>query len=347
MGEYVFHSKARVAISPECNLKCFYCDYSRRQGQDRIVAMEDYRSTPLSKGVISSDDYIVIMEALLRNGFNRVDFTGGEPMLNKDWKKLVCAAKHMGFQSVEMTTNGTLISNYLRHNGSFPLELDRLIVSLDTYDVNVFKRIIGRDFSPNHVVSGVKRLRETNPRIKLTANCVLCKDTLVNIEEYLAFIKGIGFDGITFLDLVVRDVTKNQEVDFFINEFVSGEILKEYIRNKYDDLQVFEDRHSYNVVLPDGLVVGLSDTKGFTRRDQFCEACPDYCQEGLYTIRVATDGTISDCLGPKGFHFDGINSIKKHSLDGDIGQIYRRLANSKVGYHFDDFLDSLSGGQDG
>ncbi len=181
MEGFKFKSKARIAISPNCNLKCIYCDNSRNNSPDRVVSMEDFRNTPLSKGVISSVDYIRILAALLRSGFNKVDFTGGEPMLNKDWDLLVCSSKNMGFQSVEMTTNGVLISDYLEKNSRFPQELDRLKVSIDTNDPKLYNTIVGKSINLNEIINSIKRLKEVNPDLMLTANCVLCKSTTVNI----------------------------------------------------------------------------------------------------------------------------------------------------------------------
>ena len=347
MNDFEFKSKARIAISPACNYKCHYCDNSRNKVHDRIVSMEDFRNTPLSKGVISTVDYIRIMSALLRNGFNMVDFTGGEPMMNKNWDLLVCSAKHMGFKSVEMTTNGSLIDEYLRRNDSFPTELDKLRVSLDTNDGNLYNEIVGCKANLDVIIESIKKVTETNPKLKLIANCVLCKSTARQIKDYIEFVKEVGFDGITFLDLVVRDTSKANEIAFFGNEFLSGNTIKAFIQDTYGPLDVYEDRHLYNVVLPNGLSVGFSDTKGLTKRDEKCEKCPCFCQEGLYTIRVATDGFISDCMGPDGICFDARLSMKKQTLEEDVRKIYVRLANSKEGYHFDDFLNSLSGGQDG
>lgn len=346
-GRYKFNSKARVAISPYCNLKCHYCDNSRESSQDRVVSMEDFRKTMLSKGVISTMDYIRILAALLHGGFDMVDFTGGEPMLNKNWDLLVCSAKYMGFRSVEMTTNGTFISDYLLRNEMFPTELDRLKISIDTNNSKLYNRIVGGRANIEEIIDGIKRLKNTNPQLKLTANCVLCKNTADHVIDYIEFIKDIGFDGITFLDLVVRDTTKSNEIAFFSDEFLSGETIKDLIQSNYGPLAVYEDRHLYNVELPNGLTIGLSDTKGLTKRDERCDNCPCYCQEGLYTVRVATDGFITDCLGPQGLCFDARLSIKNQTLEADINQIYERLATSKAGYHFDEFIKFLSGSQDG
>lgn len=347
MENFVFKSKIRIALSHNCNLKCIYCDNARISDCNRIISMEDYRSTPISNGDISSLEYVKILSALLQVGFNRVNFTGGEPMLNKDWDLLVCIAKEMGFESVEMTTNATLIGSYLRQHRNFPNSLDRLIISLDTYDSIMYSQIIGSNHSLDVIVHDIKELRKANPNLKLSANCVLYKDNSINFEKYIDFVRDLGFDSVTFLDLVIRDRSKKEEVIFFQNEYTSGENVKKYIYQKYGNLPVYSERHSYNVQLPSGVTISLSDTQGKTRRDELCSSCPCYCQEGLYTIRVATDGTITDCLNPHRNAISARESIIDGSLSQKLEKFYERLENSVLDYNFHKFIDDLSGGQVG
>lgn len=337
MEKFVFKSKARVALSHRCNLKCVYCDNSRCNSADKIVSMEDYRSTPISQGVISSADYIEILSALYSNGFDKLNFTGGEPMLNSDWDLLVREAKRIGFKSVEMTTNGTLIGKYLSQYYQFPEELDRLIVSIDTYDPIAYTEIVGANKSLDEIIQNIQLLKYRNPKLLLTANCVLLQHARINYDDYISFIANLRFDSITFLDLVVRDLSKKEEVKYFEGEFLSGDIIKELISEKYGELPIHDGRHSYNVILPNGLSIGLSDTKGLTRRDDLCDKCPCFCQEGLYTVRVATDGTISDCLSPFGIKINARESIIRGTLKNDIKAIYKRIENGRLDYCFNKF----------
>lgn len=341
--EYVFKSKIRIAISPYCNLKCSYCDNSHRMAKDRTTAMEDFRKTPICNGVIDKDTYIAFLKSFYINGFTKVNFTGGEPMLNKDWQELVIAAKTIGFESVEMTTNGTLISEFLNNNRSFPNELDRLIISIDTFDSNNYQKIIGSDkYQLNDIIDGIRRIKEATPNLKLTANCVLCKSFSNSIIDYIENAKRTGFDNITFLDLIVRDTQDQAEIDYFKKEFFSGRQVKKILFEHYGELPIKTGRHDFNVVLPNNIIVSVVDTKGLTRRDTKCDNCDDFCQEGLYTAKVATDGYIIDCLGKNGICIDGTSAIREGSLDKNIKKIYNRLKEGRDGFFFDKFLSVIS-----
>lgn len=342
MNDFVFKSKARIAISSKCNLKCKYCDNGRAMADQRVKAMEDFRQTSTSTGNITTQDYLLILNSLCKNGYDRVDFTGGEPMLNCDWDKLVVESKKMNFKSVEMTTNGTLLNNYLDQKCKFPEALDRLIISLDTYDPNKYQEIVGNSVELDCILSGVKRLKRYNPDLKLTANCVLCKSSALSITQYIEFVKTAGFDSVTFLDLIVRDKRQKNEIDFFLNEFLPGSEVKNILRSTYGDLCVNTGRHAYNVTLPNGLNVSVVDTQGLTRRDKSCESCKYFCQEGFYTIKVATDGTITDCLGCGGTVIDFKQSVLDGTLDEKIQTVYKRLANGQEGYFFDKFYSTLA-----
>lgn len=341
MKEFEFKSKVRVAISSICNLHCKYCDNSRVVQEDRIASMEDFRRKPLSEGNVSTKEYISILRSFFMNGYDRVDFTGGEPMMNPDWDYLVIESKSIGFKSVELTTNGTLINRYLDDNGAFPQELDRLIVSIDTYDAIKYKEIVGRSADLESILQGVQRLKKCNPNLKMTANCVLCRSNEFSIGEYIDFIKKAGFDSITFLDLVVRDMRKPQEVAFFLKEFSSGEKVKHTIKKLYGDLIIRDGRHAYNVTLPNGLNISVVDTKGQTRRDAACDSCQYFCQEGFYTAKMATDGTIIDCTGAGGSIINAREALLDGTLDQKIQALYYRLANGKQGYYFDRFYARL------
>ena len=72
----------RVAVSPKCNLDCVYCDSKDGRGVGKPGSMEDFRHKPLSEGVITTDTYINLIEAMVKAGFVGMSMTGGEPLLN-------------------------------------------------------------------------------------------------------------------------------------------------------------------------------------------------------------------------------------------------------------------------
>lgn len=330
----------RVAVSAQCNLNCAYCDGPKSRTKSKPGAMEDFRKKPLSKGVIKTADYLNLIQGLYNAGFRGITLTGGEPMLNKNWAFIVTRSKEMGFQRVEMTTNGTLLARYLQKNGCFPKELTLLKISLDTHDPKEFKKLT-RHGSLKSIIDGVKKLKKTNPDLPIRANRVLLKSELKDIKNYLAFIKSIGIDQVNFLDLILSNPKNYQQRKFFTQEYVCVPKIITILTKIYGNALSFkEGRYGYSVVFPTGLVAILKDSNGLTLRDHLCLHCSSYCQEGLFTVRVNTDGTMSPCYD----HFaqlpfiDGIKELETGTFQNKANALMKRLVKAKPENVFQDFL---------
>lgn len=82
-------------ITTKCNLNCKYC-------------LSD--SGLEGKYGLETKDAIKIINQLGELGINRLDFTGGEPLLRKDLEKLIQCAKYNHINTI-VTTNATLLND--------------------------------------------------------------------------------------------------------------------------------------------------------------------------------------------------------------------------------------------
>lgn len=81
-------------ITTKCNLNCKYClSNSGINGQEGL----------------KTKDAIEVINQLGKLGINRLDFTGGEPLLRKDLEKLIQCAKYNHINTI-VTTNTTLLT---------------------------------------------------------------------------------------------------------------------------------------------------------------------------------------------------------------------------------------------
>ncbi|ARQ71426.1 GTP 3',8-cyclase MoaA [Streptomyces marincola] len=122
----------RVSLTDRCNLRCTYC-------------MPEEGLSWLAKPELLTDDEIVRLVdiAVTRLGVTEVRFTGGEPLLRPGLVSIVerCAGLRPR-PRLSLTTNGIGLERTavaLRAAG-----LDRVNVSLDTTDPEVFARITRR-----------------------------------------------------------------------------------------------------------------------------------------------------------------------------------------------------------
>jgi cyclic pyranopterin phosphate synthase len=152
----------RVAITDRCNYKCVYC----RTGNDGA----QYADLPI-------DDYLRMVRVLVSLGIEKVRITGGEPLLRKgviefirELRKLkTVAGKPL---DLALTTNGHLLAGMAHDLKS--AGLDRVTVSMDAVDPELFARITRVPKSYDRVLAGVRAARAAKfPPVKV--NCVLLR----------------------------------------------------------------------------------------------------------------------------------------------------------------------------
>lgn len=98
-----------------------------------------------------------------RLGVDRVRLTGGEPLLRKDLHLLVRQLKELGLAELALTTNGLLLRKY--QSQLFTAGLDRVTVSLDAVDREVFHAMSARD-DLDAVLDGLRSVAH-RPGLKL------------------------------------------------------------------------------------------------------------------------------------------------------------------------------------
>ncbi len=118
----------RLSVTDRCNCRCTYC---MPEGGVPMLRHED---------ILSFEELAEIVAAAARLGVRKVRLTGGEPLVRRGLPDLVRQIRAVpGVEEIAMTTNATLlapVAGELRRAG-----LDRLNVSLDTLDPELYGRI--------------------------------------------------------------------------------------------------------------------------------------------------------------------------------------------------------------
>ncbi|HOF00595.1 MAG TPA: radical SAM protein [Spirochaetota bacterium] len=163
----------RISLTDSCNLKCFYC-------------YEEEKSAPTIHK-IDKNKIIEIVKTAAKMGLNQIKLTGGEPLLYKEIPEVVYDIRQVKeIDDISMTTNGVLLAEYaeiLKKNG-----LDRVNVSLDTLDRDVYRQITGFDLI-DKVFEGIDRAKKNN-LTPIKINTVFLKGVNDNeIPEIKSFCK--------------------------------------------------------------------------------------------------------------------------------------------------------------
>jgi cyclic pyranopterin phosphate synthase len=139
----------RVSVTDRCNFRCRYC-------MPREHFDQDHRYLPRAE-ILSFEEIARVVRVLVPLGLRKVRLTGGEPLLRSELPKLVAMLR--GFPELELalTTNGSLLSKHasaLRSAG-----LDRLTISLDSIEPEVFARMTDSELPVGDVLAGIESAR--------------------------------------------------------------------------------------------------------------------------------------------------------------------------------------------
>lgn len=150
----------RISVTDRCNLRCRYC-----------TPQCNVKNVPYNE-LLSYDEIIILTEIFAGLGIKNIKITGGEPLLRKNLSDLIAKIKAVrGIEQITLTTNGTLLSEYL--DLLMKSKLDAVTISLDTLNPEKYKTITGRD-ELNNVLRAINRATESN--IKTKINVVTLRD---------------------------------------------------------------------------------------------------------------------------------------------------------------------------
>ncbi len=137
----------RISVMDRCNFRCPYCMPESTYGEHFTFLRNDQR--------LSFDEIERLCRIAADLGVSKLRLTGGEPLLRPKLADLVARLRRIdGITDLAMTTNGVLLprqAKALRDAG-----LDRVTVSLDTLDPDLFHRMSGGRGQLGDVLAGIE-----------------------------------------------------------------------------------------------------------------------------------------------------------------------------------------------
>lgn len=150
------HNNLRISVTDRCNIRCFYCmpaDNVEFMPRDSLLTFEEIER---------------VVRVGTTVGIDRVRLTGGEPLVRRDLHELVRRLNAVpGIVDIGLTTNAVLLADQAKELKAAGLQ--RLNISLDALDPEVFKQVTRRD-SYDKVIEGIEAARQAGfGPIKLNA----------------------------------------------------------------------------------------------------------------------------------------------------------------------------------
>ena len=216
-----------------------------------------------------------------RCGVSDIRLTGGEPLVRRDIEELVrMLAGIDGLNDLSLTTNGILLAEQvekLRDAG-----LQRVNISLDTLDEEVFKKISRRS-GLDQVIEGIDAAIEAGfESVKLNTLSIagITEPEVIRLVEF-ASKRNVPLRFIEFMPLDTDRAWKRDEV-------LSGDRLLGMLENHFGPLTEVSrpdpSQPAEDFLVPGGGKVGI--IRSVTA--PFCAACN--------RLRLTADGSLRNCL---------------------------------------------------
>lgn len=288
----------RISVIDRCNFRCTFC----------MPADRDYEFLRRSE-ILSFEEITRVARLFAELGVRKIRLTGGEPLLRREIEKLVAMLSQIdGIEDLAMTTNGLLLPK--KADSLAAAGLDRVTVSLESLDDEIFGRINGRGVAVSSVVAGLEAAQSAGLD-PIKVNVVVMKG--VNDHELVdlaAFCKQRGWVArfIEFMDVgtlnewrLDRVVTAREIVERIAAVFP----VEPVERRRASDVA---ERYRY---LDDGVELGI--IASITQ--PFCGDCS--------RARLSSEGQLYTCL----FAAEGLDlkqALRTGVADDELAAMIRR-----------------------
>ncbi|MDP7675078.1 MAG: GTP 3',8-cyclase MoaA [Dehalococcoidia bacterium] len=288
----------RISVTDRCNFRCPYCMPAEVYG-------EKYEFLPRPH-VLSFEEIDRLTRLFVRIGVSKVRITGGEPLVRANLPDLISKLVVIDrIDDIALTTNG-----YLLENNATELKdagLNRLTISLDSIDPDIFKEMSGRPQGPENTLAGIKAaasLGFEQIKINVVVQRGVNEHTLVDTARYF---KGTGVivRFIEFMDVGTKNGWELSQV------FTSTEVI--HAINTEFPIEPIEPNYKGEVASRYRYVDGSGEIGVISSVSKpFCGDCT--------RARLSTDGKLITCLFASG-GTDLKTPMRSGATDAELAEI--------------------------
>ena len=288
----------RISVTDRCNFRCTYC-------MPKEVFDQSYPY--LSHQELLSFEEIARLSSIFASlGIEKIRLTGGEPLLRKNLEVLIGLLAKIrtpsgGALDLTLTTNGSILRKKAR--ALKDAGLNRITVSLDGLNDEIFKKMNDVDFPVHDVLAGIAAAQEVGFS-SIKVNMVVKKGT--NDHEILAMAKHFKGSNIVLRFIEFMDVGSSNGWDMtqvLPSKEVIARIHAAFPLEPIDANYQGEVAQRWRYVDGSGEIGVISSVT-----QTFCHECT--------RARISTDGQMYLCLfANEGFDFKTLLRSDKTDLE--------------------------------
>lgn len=178
-------------VTAGCNLRCVMCSY--REPLPNELNLREIQQ---------------IAEDLRTLGLRHIVYSGGEPLLRRDFPDICRTFSALNVRQT-LLTNGLLLHKRMPEIEGL---LDEVIVSIDGPDPFVHNSIRGIE-AFEQIVRGVSTLLSLRERPKVSIRTVLQKQNFRHVGRMIEWARGLGVDRLSFLSADVESGAFHRDLD--------------------------------------------------------------------------------------------------------------------------------------
>jgi cyclic pyranopterin phosphate synthase len=261
------------------------------------------------KDLLSFEELTRLAQIFNKVGIRKIRLTGGEPLLRHDLEVLVMMLAEIPDLEIALTTNGSLLSQkaHLLKNAG----LDRITVSLDSLDDDVFRQMNGIKFPVSRILEGIKAAEDAgfgSIKINVVVKRGINDHTIISIAKHF-------FDSPHIVRYIEYTDVGNTNC-WNINEVVPAEEIIDKIKSVYP-IEPVDPNYRGEVAKRWRYVNGNGEIGVIASVTQpFCADCT--------RVRISARGQLFTCLFA-GHGYDLRQSLRDDSSDDQIRQIIESI----------------------
>jgi len=215
-----------VMLGFSCNNNCIMCTTKPKEKNYKDRNTKEILND-LKKGI--------------KQGFRKVEFTGGEPTIRTDILDLLKYAKDLGYKEIAISTNGRMLSYNNFTEKLIKKGLNRINFSLYGHNARIHNAITRTPKSFEQTVQGIKNIQKFS-EVTIIVNTVISQLNYKSIKEIANFVLSLKINSFNILDLV----PDGYAVTFYKNLVVRIDDLSsvfnriENILNKFNMVTFFD-----------------------------------------------------------------------------------------------------------
>lgn len=296
----------RISVTDRCNFRCRYC-------MPVEVFGAGYAFMPREE-LLTFEEIVSLVRVMVPLGIQKIRLTGGEPLLRRGLDDLVAMlAAVEGVKDIAITTNGVLLAH---HAEALALAgLNRVTVSLDALDAEIFARMNGVGAKVERVLAGISSARAFGLPVKV--NTVIQRG--VNEGEILPLARWAKSAGVDLRYIEYMDVGETN--GWKLDEVVSGDEILEVLSSEFE----LVPRHA---AYRGEVAMHWSHTDGAGEIGTIRSVTKPFCKD-CQRLRLSADGKIFTCL----FASDGhdLRGILRSGMSPEIlGETVRSIWTART-----------------